>query len=1071
MAGTELATAYVTLIPSLKGAEEAIEKELAGVDVTGAGKKIGEKLGEAAGKSAGDDASDGIERGVERTDTKSSGTKLGSKLGSAITDSLKSKLGSSSVTDAIGDVVGEAADSDGALSALGDTGAASLGKITAAASITVAAVAAVGAAAFSVASDFDTAGARIEAAVGADAEAAERLKGVGRTLYEDGWGDSMTQLSDSLITAREVLGDLSEEDMSYAVEGAMTLEQAYGSDLSETLRGTRVLMEKFGLSAEDATDLMVAGTQRGLDYTGELGDNLSEYAGRWADAGIGASEYFSLLEAGVDGGAYSLDKAGDFLNEFLTSLTDGRMDEAIGSFSQGTQDTFAAFKAGGADAQDVLNAVVGELAEMPDGYEKAKVASELWSSLGEDNAMSMIESFANVEDTFDDVSGAAEDASDAISDSFEGKATTAMRKWQSLLEPVGSVLVGVASVGADALGGLAEGIGDLVSGTSDATERQRDLEAATRDVGSVMADAKSGVGDMSGAIGDIELDVDKAIAKLADLSEEVEQTFADQYVDEAKVDAYLGVIDELANKSGLSVTEQHKLTEAVAGFNKITGESYSVVDGANGKIADQNGELQTNIEKLRESAEAWKERSRAEAYSSVATKYMEAEAEAAYDLQVAQAKLADTEARQDSLYDQAASAKAERDTYAQGSDEWNELDAEWKNLTATASAMNGTIEEQRAAVAKLGDTHQATVDNADAAWDMYEIEASEASEATKEAAQGINAALYAMGDGFGETLETMGYDTTDLSLALAEAGVSTEELSAVGRDNIIQLAAAFGDNVDSMVWAIDNYNNVPIAEKDGTVTIDDAQLVDAQGNLYTWNGSELVDQDGKAAVDDASLIDAQGNVWTWNGSRLVPMSTTAQVSGNVPSGQAERAIDNTNAAASEMRSRTVTDTVAGNVTSVGASIWDTANAIGALRSRDVTVRVFHQTFETVTKSIKTISSAVSDVFNAAGGMRLNAAGGVVPRHHADGAIATRAVPLDIVGEDGAEAIVPLTNRRYSQPFADIIAEGVALRAGGETDALLRQVVRLLADIYGVIPEGMDGRTFGRQVRRAVGYGL
>lgn len=1020
--GTELANAYVTLIPSLDGAQKRIEADLAKVDVTGAGKKIGKKLGDVAGKAAGDDASDGIERGVERADAKSSGTKLGSKLGSAITDSLKSKLGSSSITDAIGDVVGEAADSDGALSALGDTGAASLGKITTAASITVAAVAAIGAASFSVASDFDTAGARIEAAVGADADAAERLKGVGRTLYEDGWGESMTQLSDSLITAREVLGDLSEEDMSYAVEGAMTLEQAYGSDLSETLRGTRVLMEKFGLSSQEATDLMVAGTQRGLDYTGELGDNLSEYAGRWADAGVGASEYFSLLEAGVDGGAYSLDKAGDFLNEFLTSLTDGRMDEAIGSFSQDTQDTFEAFKTGGATAQDVLNAVVGELAAMPDEYGKARIASELWSSLGEDNAMSMIESFAGVEDTFDDVSGAAEDASDAISDSFDGKATTAMRKWQSLLEPVGSVLVDVASVGADAIGGLAEGIGDLVSGTSDATERQRDLEAATRDVGSVMADAKSGVGDMSGAIGDIELDVDKAIAKLADLSEEVEQTFADQYVDEAKVDAYLGVIDELANKSNLSVTEQHKLTEAVAGFNKVTGESYSVVDGANGKIADQSGVLQDNTTKLHENAEAWRERSRAEAYSNVATKYMEAEAEAAYDLQVAEAKLADTEARQDSLYDQAASAKAERDTYAQGSDEWNELDAEWKDLTATASAMNGTIEEQRAAVAKLGDTHQATVDNADAALDMYEIEASEASEATKEAAQGINAALYAMGDGFGQTLETMGYDTTDLSLALAEAGVSTEELSAVGRDNIIQLAAAFGDNVDSMVWAIDNYNNVPIVEKDGTVTIDDAQLVDAQGNVIVWNGTELVYKDSGAAVNDQDLIDAQGRVWTWNGTRLVPKNGSISVSGT---GEAEYALSLVNR-------------------------WtSTASNLGT----------------------KVMSFVTSVTGNAAGGMRLNAAGGVAPRYHADGAIATRAVPLDIVGEDGAEAIVPLTNRRYSKPFADIIAEGVALRTGGETDALLRQVVRLLADIYGIIPEGMDGRTFGRQVRRAVGYGL
>ena len=1056
--GTELANAYVTLIPSLDGAQKAIEADLAKVDVTGAGKKMGKRLGEAAGKAAGDDASDGIERGVERADAKSSGTKLGSKLGSAITDSLKSKLGSSSVTDAIGDVVSDSA-TEG-LGALGDTGAASLGKITTAASIAVAAVAAIGAASFSVASDFDTAGARIEAAVGADAEAAERLKGVGRTLYEDGWGDSMTQLSDSLITAREVLGDLSEEDMSYAVEGAMTLEQAYGSDLSETLRGTRVLMDKFGLSSQEATDLMVAGTQRGLDYTGELGDNLSEYAGRWADAGIGASEYFSLLEAGVDGGAYSLDKAGDFLNEFLTSLTDGRMDEAIGNFSQGTQDTFAAFKTGGATAQDVLDAVVGELAGMPDEYAKAQIASELWSSLGEDNAMSMIESFAGVEDTFSDVSGAAEDASDAISDSFEGKATTAMRKWQSLLEPVGSVLVDIASVGADAIGGLAEGIGDLVSGTSDATERQRDLEAATRDVGSVMADAKAGVGDMSGAIGDIELDVDKAIAKLADLGEEVEQTFADQYVDEAKLDAYLGVIDELANKSNLSVTEQHKLTEAVAGFSKITGESYSVVDGANGKIADQNGELQTNIEKLRESAEAWKERSRAEAYSNVATKYMEAEAEAAYDLEVAEAKLADAQA------EVAWAQSVQADTASHTAEE---IDRSNKILANPQTFKD--IEAMQQSVADLSAAHAAAADNAESAWDMYEIEASEASEATKEAAQGINAALYAMGDGFGETLETMGYDTTDLSLALAEAGVSTEELSAVGRDNIIQLAAAFGDSVDSMVWAIDNYNNVPVQNKDGTVTIDDAELIDGQENVYHWNGTTLVDQNGVAAVEDTSLTDAQGNVWVWNGSKLVPLYTTAQVSGNVPSGQAERAIDDTNAAASEMRSRTVVDNVGGNVATVGKSIWDTANAIGSLNSKNVTVNVFHNTYETLTRSIKTVSSAVSDIFNAAGGMRLNAAGGIAPRYHADGAIATRAVPLDIVGEDGAEAIVPLTNRRYSQPFADVIAEGVALRTGGETDALLRQVVRLLADIYGVIPAGMDQRTFGRSVRKAVGYGL
>lgn len=48
------------------------------------------------------------------------------------------------------------------------------------------------------------------------------------------------------------------------------------------------------------------------------------------------------------------------------------------------------------------------------------------------------------------------------------------------------------------------------------------------------------------------------------------------------------------------------------------------------------------------------------------------------------------------------------------------------------------------------------------------------------------------------------------------------------------------------------------------------------------------------------------------------------------------------------------------------------------------------------------------------------------RYHAGGAIATRAMPLDIVGEAGAEAIVPLTNKKYVTPFARAVAEQIAV---------------------------------------------
>lgn len=430
----------------------------------------------------------------------------GSYNGSAIEraqkslDNLAVKAASSSVTIAKGMVESgaRAAELGGEIYNLGSSMESAGQKATAG---LTAPIVAAGAGAVAAAIDFDKAGSTIDAACGDATDSAERLKNVGRGLYTDGWGESMTQLSENLVHAREILGDISETDMSYAVEGAMTLEQAYGSDFSETLRGVNVLMDKFGLSSKDATDLMVAGTQRGLDYTQELGDNLAEYSGRWADAGMSASQYFSLLDAGAQNGAYQLDKVGDFLNEFLTSLTDGRMEEGIGYFSEGTQKVFASFVEGGATAQDVLNAVVGELAQMPDEYQKVQIASELWSSLGEDNAMSMITALANVDDSFADVGGAAEDAGAKISDNLENKATSAIRTAQEAVEPFASVAVDMLGQAADAAKGASEDFSELDEGTQELVVGAAGLAAAAGPVVTVAGKLTKGVGNVVTAFG------------------------------------------------------------------------------------------------------------------------------------------------------------------------------------------------------------------------------------------------------------------------------------------------------------------------------------------------------------------------------------------------------------------------------------------------------------------------------------------------------------------------------------------------------------------------------------------
>lgn len=338
-------------------------------------------------------------------------------------------------------------------------------KAGTAATVTLTApVVAAGKAVFGVASDYEQANARIAAAFGVSGEEAERFSGIGKRIYEGGWGQSLDEVNDALIQCKSTLRDVSDEDLQTVTTNALMLSDTFGADVNESIRGTNALMEGFGLSATEASDLLTAGMQRGLNYTDELGDNLSEYSVRWGEAGMSASEYFSLLEAGASNGAYNLDKVGDYLNEFLTALSDGRMEESIGSFSEGTQEVFENFKNGSATAEDMLQAVLGDLTQMPNEYDKAALASTLWSSLGEDNAMGMIESLAGVQDSFGDVGGAAQQAQEAASDSFAVKSQEAMRELQGSIEPLGEPLLNIATNVAGAVKSFSEWFAGLGEG-------------------------------------------------------------------------------------------------------------------------------------------------------------------------------------------------------------------------------------------------------------------------------------------------------------------------------------------------------------------------------------------------------------------------------------------------------------------------------------------------------------------------------------------------------------------------------------------------------------------------------
>ena len=178
------------------------------------------------------------------------------------------------------------------------------------------------------------------ATTGKSIEEAEKYQAVLQNIHDSNYGEGYADIADKMRLVSNIMGDLPVDQLQSIVENSYMLEDAYGMDFQETIRGVNGLVTNMQVSYEEAFDLITKGAQNGLNMSNELGDNLAEYTQIWGQAGFTAQEMFGILENGLNAGAYNLDKVNDFVKEFTISLSDGRIKENIKSFSKDTQKLF-----------------------------------------------------------------------------------------------------------------------------------------------------------------------------------------------------------------------------------------------------------------------------------------------------------------------------------------------------------------------------------------------------------------------------------------------------------------------------------------------------------------------------------------------------------------------------------------------------------------------------------------------------------------------------------------------------------------------------------------------------------
>ena len=328
------------------------------------------------------------------------------------------------------------------------------------ASVLSAGIIGIDAAATSTAMSLETATNRFITATGASVSETERFETILKNIHDNNYGSDYADIADKMALVKQQLGDINDADLQNITEKAYFLEDAFGMDFNETIRGVTGLINNMGLTADEAFNYIVVGAQNGLNKSAELTDNIAEYSQLWGQAGFSAKEMFTILQNGLDSGAYNLDKVNDFVKEFTISLSDGRIEENLSSFSSGTRNLFNEFKNGNATAKDVFYSVISDLEQMENKQEALTLASNVWSALGEDNAMAIITSLNDVSSTYDDVANKANSAQDTMYSGTEAKIQTMKNRLQTSFSSIGeTMLANILPV----LDSMADGLDNLIN--------------------------------------------------------------------------------------------------------------------------------------------------------------------------------------------------------------------------------------------------------------------------------------------------------------------------------------------------------------------------------------------------------------------------------------------------------------------------------------------------------------------------------------------------------------------------------------------------------------------------------
>jgi hypothetical protein len=176
---------------------------------------------------------------------------------------------------------------------------------------------------------------RIMAAqTGATGAEFERLKASAGNLFAAGVGDSFDEAVKAISAADAQLGQFfNPAELEAFTQTAGGIAKTYDKDITEVIGKSRTLIANFGLTGEQASNLVAGvaqGAANGMDDVFDTLDEYSQLASQvFGEGGEGAAKFTALLTKGIQAGARDTDKLADLAKESQIKILDGSALEGL----------------------------------------------------------------------------------------------------------------------------------------------------------------------------------------------------------------------------------------------------------------------------------------------------------------------------------------------------------------------------------------------------------------------------------------------------------------------------------------------------------------------------------------------------------------------------------------------------------------------------------------------------------------------------------------------------------------------------------------------------------------------